>query len=210
MHRHHRHRRKPGAHPRSRGEHFLNACSKLGRFGSSPLARGTLRYGGTRNRSVRLIPARAGNISLSLGHIHSFTAHPRSRGEHPVWWVARDSEDGSSPLARGTCFRSSIFSSSFRLIPARAGNMHPGAGEHHHVTAHPRSRGEHTGPVGGVTARAGSSPLARGTFTLSWDSAKKSRLIPARAGNIPGQVWTLEMTIGSSPLARGTFRLGHR
>ena len=111
------------AHPRSRGEHLVSKAGAVAPGGSSPLARGTYFYTGGLSLFKRLIPARAGNISLGLGHIHSFTAHPRSRGEHhpfPAGWV---SPVGSSPLARGTYPKEGPRHMLSRLIPARAGNI---------------------------------------------------------------------------------------
>ena len=53
------------AHPRSRGEHFLSVWVFCRASGSSPLARGTPNYGKHWALCCRLIPARAGNTSLS-------------------------------------------------------------------------------------------------------------------------------------------------
>ena len=55
---------RKGAHPRSRGEHYLANHPGTGEKGSSPLARGTRAGGRNRNRIVGLIPARAGNTHL--------------------------------------------------------------------------------------------------------------------------------------------------
>ena len=70
------------AHPRSRGEHTYEGTDSVGRPGSSPLARGTSRDGWGLFPHVRLIPARAGNISCRWTPERRSPAHPRSRGEH--------------------------------------------------------------------------------------------------------------------------------
>ena len=51
----------PRAHPRSRGEHIVQAAISLAPAGSSPLARGTLEVCRLVLRGRGLIPARAGN-----------------------------------------------------------------------------------------------------------------------------------------------------
>ena len=111
-------------------------------------------------------------------------AHPRSRGEHDQQDNAHYPLLGSSPLARGTSDSVLHSRRTFRLIPARAGNIDE-IPEHYRLqAAHPRSRGEHF-TVEAVAAHfVGSSPLARGTWVLSLETLPRFRLIPARAGNI--------------------------
>ena len=70
------------AHPRSRGEHNRVKGLVFYRFGSSPLARGTLRCCCGWFIRPRLIPARAGNTTSELVMYAMNSAHPRSRGEH--------------------------------------------------------------------------------------------------------------------------------
>ena len=111
-----------------------------------------------------------------------------------------------------------------RLIPARAGNIPRNTNSDVHVTAHPRSRGEHWIRETVTKEHQGSSPLARGTSCLILAVLIFARLIPARAGNMktvqrndgggsahPGsrgehQVAAafIKSGTGSSPLARGT------
>ena len=52
---------RPGAHPRSRGEHSDSAGELHGVRGSSPLARGTRDFIKIHRDVAGLIPARAGN-----------------------------------------------------------------------------------------------------------------------------------------------------
>ena len=69
------------AHPRSRGENEIHSHAASRDGGSSPLARGKLRYN---------------------GHWPSPPlAHPRSRGENALRNLSEDDSSGSSPLARG-------------------------------------------------------------------------------------------------------------
>ena len=110
------------AHPRSRGEHLGIDNTEFFVEGSSPLARGTRAAFTAQDPQGGLIPARAGNTSLSCTVTFMMRAHPRSRGEH----VRRISSDrvrlGSSPLARGTPGDAVGSKANRGLIPARAGN----------------------------------------------------------------------------------------
>ena len=194
--------------------------------GSSPLARGTWRGARRCVPLPRLIPARAGNISIRSSIYCVKTAHPRSRGEHTGPKACVHAGAGSSPLARGTLIRSTASPARNRLIPARAGNIIYLWIFRFFSSAHPRSRGEHTSRSGGMSDVLGSSPLARGTYCASICGLLSGRLIPARAGNIPGRtnirrrrtahprsrgehtpmVAPSTSPRGSSPLARGTCR----
>ena len=72
---------------------------------------------------IRLIPARAGNISAMMECLDSMSAHPRSRGEHHFHAPRSSPSNGSSPLARGTFHAEERERGLIRLIPARAGNI---------------------------------------------------------------------------------------
>ena len=156
----------------------------MSHLGSSPLARGTSRPRSCASHAMRLIPARAGNISAAGIHHLEPSAHPRSRGEHAQSDEMAEDAGGSSPLARGTWWSSSNASMFTRLIPARAGNIPGHPSETAATPAHPRSRGEHLRLAFFASSSAGSSPLARGTSFQCRQSMKLPRLIPARAGNI--------------------------
>ena len=131
---------------------------------------------------------------------------------------------GSSPLARGTPIFAAMIYFAVGLIPARAGNTLKPKRVSLSLWAHPRSRGEHHPHVGCYFSRQGSSPLARGTRYVAFDTETTGGLIPARAGNTPvaqrpsasrrahprsrGEHNSIAESIGgswgSSPLARGT------
>ena len=151
------------AHPRSRGEHNRVKGLVFYRFGSSPLARGTLRCCCGWFIRPRLIPARAGNTTSELVMYAMNSAHPRSRGEHQ-----------KTNTANGLVSW---------LIPARAGNTPRTSAESPPTPAHPRSRGEHSRKPAIDRLVIGSSPLARGTLARRCISSATMRLIPARAGN---------------------------
>ena len=134
--------------------------------------------------AIRLIPARAGNMYITFLLLLSLSAHPRSRGEHGVEKLHLLCERGSSPLARGTFSLPVPGTYRLRLIPARAGNIRHGGRYPPVRTAHPRSRGEHGTRLRILCLAGGSSPLARGTWEAQDGTKGKTRLIPARAGNI--------------------------
>ena len=175
------------AHPRSRGEHSSRDASAFPYYGSSPLARGTQGDKEDGAGADGLIPARAGNTSLSNIKFGYVPAHPRSRGEHSLPVEVAAANGGSSPLARGTRQRSGRIINARRLIPARAGNTQILWQNCPVRPAHPRSRGEHGTAAARGSHRHGSSPLARGTQGRRVHEPTPARLIPARAGNTPLQ-----------------------
>ena len=211
-------------HPRSRGEHDTTLGVTAHRYGSSPLARGTLQLNGSSGRVRRFIPARAGNTTPHPAPELARTVHPRSRGEHAVCCWPVSVVLGSSPLARGTLCGPLCTPSISRFIPARAGNTAKARLRRRRPPVHPRSRGEHLADWVVKCRRIGSSPLARGTRDDPQGSRSMPRFIPARAGNTPSSsVRAVPAPVhprsrgeheatpavtctagGSSPLARGT------
>ena len=71
-----------GAHPRSRGDHYILWLPNLRLVGSSPLARGPHTGGSENTGQVGLIPARAGTTPTRSLRCRAARAHPRSRGDH--------------------------------------------------------------------------------------------------------------------------------
>ena len=154
--------------------------------------------------------------------------HPRSRGVYMPEIGCRLTAEGSSPLARGLPAQKFWASCLYRIIPARAG-FTPRASRRRWLTRdHPRSRGVYPRLTVAVSARWGSSPLARGLRLHGDPEQGPLRIIPARAGfttrtSRRRRTWTdhprsrgvylilpgLNMgVVGSSPLARG-LRLTH-
>ena len=110
------------AHPRSRGEYTVRACKSAPTKGSSPLAQGISRLLGIGLWVVRLIPARAGNISSPSQPSRLAAAHPCSRGEHDSASHGIICTCGSSPFARGIYSAQYRHGRADRLIPAHAEN----------------------------------------------------------------------------------------
>ncbi len=155
--------RFPPVHPHSRGEHPSFQLRRHGKFGSSPLARGTQPRPCGFRRKFRFIPTRAGNTNRSRSPLSQTSVHPHSRGEHKASAANGFSGIGSSPLARGT--------PRLRSLPRWSGSVHP------------HSRGEHIDHPLHRLLNLGSSPLARGTHVRAWPAPARRRFIPTRAGN---------------------------
>ena len=150
------------AHPRSRGDNTCNLGIASQSTGSSPLTRGKRLKALAIDRRSGLIPAHAGKTERRDRLGRSNRAHPRSRGENSSDAACSPGSPGSSPLTRGKLWVASAGEPSEGLIPAHAGKTpasYPGPGP---APAHPRSRGENTGPPGPRSTPAGSSPLTRG------------------------------------------------
>ena len=131
--------------------------------------------------------------------------------------------EGSSPLTRGKhgCRGRSLVG--LRLIPTHAGKT---AHEPYcpcTSRAHPHSRGENPGLLGGAPDGQGSSPLTRGKLFVCRFACGAARLIPTHAGKTRSMLFTPHrlrahphsrgeneanpsqrgLTTGSSPLTRG-------
>ena len=151
-------------------------------IGSSPLARGLLRWGRRRRKPGRIIPARAGFTRLRGSWSIRVTDHPRSRGVYQVGCGRGECRTGSSPLARGLPDRIPREFGHRRIIPARAGftSLSPGPGTT--LPDHPRSRGVYSLGASKADGETGSSPLARGLPKADGETFIKKGIIPARAG----------------------------
>ena len=196
--------------------------------GSSPLARGLRRTPDHGRLPARIIPARAGFTMSVMKSDYKLGDHPRSRG---VYTGARDYGSpgpGSSPLARGLRRPLNSILRCTRIIPARAGFTSQDAPTCADRTDHPRSRGVYVPVMMTVSPAFGSSPLARGLLKGTDIEAKKTGIIPARAGFtdtqtlLPrkvrdhprsrgvylSQLLGQRVILGSSPLARGLLHSG--
>ena len=109
--------------------------------------------------------------------------HPRWRGEHATAMDWINTEDGSSPLARGTQVNIARDLERDRFIPAGAGNTRSSRRRTPGGPVHPRWRGEHDATMAHIMAGNGSSPLARGTRRVGSAAQQPERFIPAGAGN---------------------------
>ena len=134
------------------------------------------------NKSMRIIPARA-------GFTHGWTSatargwdHPRSRGVYRRLGASRTGIPGSSPLARGLPSGNPRSGGHPGIIPARAGFTRHSTGRRSPPPDHPRSRGVYEYGSGRPARSRGSSPLARGLRGRRRLSLWCAGIIPARAG----------------------------
>ena len=132
---------------------------------------------------ARFIPAYAGNSCRGRSRPKASTVHPRLRGELTALVLAFFGAFGSSPLTRGTPDIGQRCIDPNRFIPAYAGNSIAGSRQVLPYPVHPRLRGELPGNSNNVNPDIGSSPLTRGTRTLSVSDDMAFRFIPAYAGN---------------------------
>ena len=158
----------------------------MGRRGSSPLARGLLRYLRLRRGEVGIIP--------------------RSRGVYVCVASGLTRPSGSSPLARGLRRSSIVIEHGPGIIPARAGFTCSGHSRSSESWDHPRSRGVYEVSMKPPPPDDGSSPLARGLLSGSTHAAQASRIIPARAGFTPPRPTTRSVS-GDHPRSRGVYTL---
>ena len=172
-------------HPRGRGERAGVNMRAWSPTGSSPRTRGTRHRVHARNLHHRFIPADAGNADIAFLFCCARPVHPRGRGEREGEAVSSAFTAGSSPRTRGTLLGESFLVTKYRFIPADAGNALRSALTTSMATVHPRGRGERLSTASCATPRTGSSPRTRGTPRLPRRSARKSRFIPADAGNAP-------------------------
>ena len=132
-------------------------------LGSSPRMRGTQMIKCGAERISGIIPAYAGNTTL--------TGSPRSTCK------------GSSPRMRGTPPLASIRLLEFGIIPAYAGNTCTVRHQWPEHGDHPRVCGEHTPESLPEGLKAGSSPRMRGTHFPYLRDEFTGGIIPAYAGN---------------------------
>ena len=130
--------------------------------------------------------------------------HPRASGEHMGAYHLTTRKTGSSPRERGTLQAGACRFRTYRFIPARAGNTGALMGFPRPWPVHPRASGEHRWWRSLPWFFSGSSPRERGTPPHRPARGRRSRFIPARAGNTVGQRGGQHILDGSSPRERGT------
>jgi len=139
--------------------------------------------------NVRFIPAPAGNPTDRFRSRELQSVHPRACGEPEICAAAICPVTGSSPRLRGTrCYRL-LLARDARFIPAPAGNpprrsLHARSG-----AVHPRACGEPKIQSAIGHPSHGSSPRLRGTHRRPLGVLRRTRFIPAPAGNPDYFTW---------------------
>ena len=192
--------------------------------------RGTRWQSGVARSGCRFIPAHAGNSLASKRGPFGGSVHPRACGELNFTAFPGFQTIGSSPRMRGTLkplFQVRVLQ---RFIPAHAGNSDMSAAHSTISPVHPRACGELYRVRLQSVDLGGSSPRMRGTHQLQRPCHRRTRFIPAHAGNsldpgdlLPepplhpracGELRVLAdrepHVIGSSPRMRGTRSLWQR
>ena len=201
----HRHE-GPGApvHPRECGERVQPRPIKLDRAGSSPRVRGTHPSRNCRIRSIRFIPASAGNAMEFQHIIPGGPVHPRECGERRHRPAHHNHDRGSSPRVRGTLKVQRQHGQGWRFIPASAGNAPWKRIDIPDTTVHPRECGERLLIHLDRLPRLGSSPRVRGTRTHRNHPQNPHTVHPRECGERRA-IWSRPSAgSGSSPRVRGT------
>ena len=175
-------RRRPGDHPRIRGEHLKRIKDEMPAEGSSPHTRGAHLRRLDGEDEGRIIPAYAGSTPQPRKEDPSVMDHPRIRGEHVFVGRERD-HGGSSPHTRGARRRVDVLLVVRGIIPAYAGSTFTERFLTGKVSDHPRIRGEHGATSASGRGVKGSSPHTRGAPPWAIWRRTSSRIIPAYAGS---------------------------
>ena len=193
-------------HPRAGGERYRMTVVMHPHSGSSPRGRGTHTSRVSGSRSLRFIPARAGNAPSASSSRSRGPVHPRAGGERLSDQSMSDLFFGSSPRGRGTLELGDDVPVLRRFIPARAGNAVPAAQSPGLWPVHPRAGGERPDTNYDTAQDNGSSPRGRGTPPVRPRRCRRDGFIPARAGNARSFRSAPFRYRGSSPRGRGTLR----
>ena len=170
-------------HPRVCGEHYADESAYDTKNGSSPRVRGTRPDVYGLARTVRFIPACAGNTRSRTIMRSQRTVHPRVCGEHSATSLCASALIGSSPRVRGTRLLRRGGLANRRFIPACAGNTSITPPMTFCSAVHPRVCGEHLSWLVFPRRGSGSSPRVRGTHVERIENPCSVRFIPACAGN---------------------------
>ena len=170
-------------HPRVCGEHKFFKSTISSYLGSSPRMRGTRRWDDSRQASIGIIPAYAGNTFFLTMLVELVRDHPRVCGEHLVGQAFFGLLQGSSPRMRGTLGFFENPSRQTGIIPAYAGNTGCLIAPVRRRWDHPRVCGEHPTCFSRSSKVLGSSPRMRGTHPNRTAYHVRRGIIPAYAGN---------------------------
>ena len=165
------------------GEHAALFTLIAKSAGSSPRVRGTRIDRVRKPVDSGIIPACAGNTSLTVTSTPTLRDHPRVCGEHLSASAHTAPLVGSSPRVRGTPPPVCPTIEGCGIIPACAGNTLGTCPARSCRRDHPRVCGEHQFSALIDDLGKGSSPRVRGTPNLVQNLNVGCGIIPACAGN---------------------------
>ena len=172
-------------YPRPRGGTETSKARTRARGGLSPPTRGNPGVRARRIRRPGSIPAHAGEPSLPPLPVSMGEVYPRPRGGTLHEDVNPFSRAGLSPPTRGNRRRSRRARLRRRSIPAHAGEPNTPTSSPTQERVYPRPRGG-TSPEPAFTRwRGGLSPPTRGNQAPTTWARRRSRSIPAHAGEPP-------------------------
>ena len=172
-------------HPRACGANSSLLNNRSPPDGSSPRVRGKPRPASQTARTERIIPARAGQTSMTATMLPPSPDHPRACGANEQEAVEQADQLGSSPRVRGKRYWKGRPSRHRRIIPARAGQTVTGVSIRSPPPDHPRACGANCTRTVSHASRTGSSPRVRGKLLGRKATGGLHRIIPARAGQTP-------------------------
>ena len=157
----HRHCAAPD-HPRACGANNFGVSWSTSPAGSSPRVRGKHIFHAGFKHLRRIIPARAGQTTVSRTSRHAATDHPRACGANLYGKPFCVTLYGSSPRVRGKHQARLHVQRDGRIIPARAGQTQMSPLSLSSSADHPRACGANMNGVVDMLSLSGSSPRVRG------------------------------------------------
>ncbi len=169
-------------HPRACGANLPEAYLVRDVLGSSPRMRGKRHGDRAQPRTLRIIPAHAGQTFVIGARGLGKTDHPRACGANAAAGRIRTLRRGSSPRMRGKQGGRRKLEREIRIIPAHAGQTAPARDATSRSSDHPRACGANSSGAFSMIRLIGSSPRMRGKRVGSVPVGILARIIPAHAG----------------------------
>ena len=133
-------------------------------------------------RVRRIIPAHAGQTFVIGARGLGKTDHPRACGANAAAGRIRTLRRGSSPRMRGKQGGRRKLEREIRIIPAHAGQTAPARDATSRSSDHPRACGANGSGQSLSESLLGSSPRMRGKPNPTREMERRTRIIPAHAG----------------------------
>ena len=148
--------------------------------------RGKPARGLSRKGRPRIIPAHAGQTTWRSCAASNPADHPRACGANPLGQINVSGFAGSSPRMRGKLPLLQHVLHGERIIPAHAGQTHHRSCPVICYPDHPRACGANVRHRRSRPRQNGSSPRMRGKPNPTREMERRTRIIPAHAGQTTG------------------------